>query len=135
MLKKKDIAAALELAEEWEARDTTEDPEGSKHVEFDVDLRRNLLHPRLTTLTHRPSACPKCGSELRDLTIEYMTRDDQRLVVIRDVPVLRCRNQGHEFLLETTLDRLESLIVLEQQEQVQPESMLQIPVFHLLEPA
>ena len=135
MLSKQEIDDALELSEEWDARSTTGDRETAEEVDFDVDLRRNLLHPRLVTLTHRPSACPRCGGELHDVAIEYLTRDDRRLLVVRDVPALRCRRHGHEFLLEETLDRLERLIDLEQAEQVQPEETLHIPVFHLLKTA
>jgi len=131
MLSKQEIAAALELAEDWDARDTAEDLEASEEVDFEVDLRRNLLHPRLVTLTHRPGVCPRCAGELRDVAIEYMTSDGHRLLVIRDVPALHCQRHGHEFLLEETLDRLESLIELEQAERVQPEETLNIPVFHL----
>ncbi len=60
-----------------------------------------------------------------------MTRTSHGLVVVRDVPALHCLAQGHDFLLEETLDRLEALIELERTEQVQPEEMLQVPVFQL----
>ncbi len=131
MLSKQEIAAALDLAEKWDDRGTAEDLEASEEVDFEVDLRRNLLHPRLVTLTHRPGVCPRCTGELRDVTIEYMTSDGHRLLVIRDVPALHCERHGHEFLLEETLDRLESLIELEQAERVPPDETLNIPVFHL----
>lgn len=135
MMSKQEIRDTLELAEEWEDRDTAQDFEAAEEVEVQVDLRRNLLHPRLVTLTHRPAACPRCGGALRDVAIEYMTRDERRLLVVKDVPALRCRDHGHEFLLEETLDDLESLVELEQADRVQPQETLQIPVFRLLKTA
>ena len=135
MLSQQEIDDARKLAEEWEAREATEDLAASDVIEFEVDLRRDLLHPRLVVLTHQPETCPRCGGELRDVAIEYMTRIQSGLVVIRDVPVLRCLSQGHEFLLETTLDRLEALIEPRQTERVEPKEMLQIPVFQLLRTA
>ncbi len=129
------IEDARKLAGEWDARGATEDLESSEAIQFEVDLRRDLLHPKLVILTHRPETCPRCGDELRDVSIEYMTQANLGLVVVRDVPALACTTQGHEFLLEETLDRLEALIEPGEAERIEPEEMLQVPVFQLLKTA
>ena len=47
------------------------------------------------------------------------------------VPALRCRTNGHEFLLEKTLDQLERLLQLESSAGIEPEETLRVPVFSL----
>ena len=88
-----------------------------EEVHFEVNLHKNLLHPRLITLSHRPDQCPRCQHDLDDIIIEYVTSVDGRLLVIRDVPALRCQANGHEYILEASLDDIEHLLDLQKKEQ------------------
>ena len=63
--------------------------------------------------------------------IEYVTLIEGRLLVIRDVPALRCPGSGKKYILERTLDKVEQLLTLEKEAKVQPSEMLQVPVFSL----
>jgi len=120
-----------QAVEFWESHDSADYWEEMGEATFEVDLRRNLLHPRLTVLTHRPRRCPRCQDELEDSVIEYVTWSDGHLIVIRDVPVLRCRTHGHEYILEKTLDRIEELLRREKTQSIRPTGILQVPVFDL----
>jgi hypothetical protein len=102
-----------------------------EEVAFEVDLHRNLLHPELVVLTHRPEHCPRCQHDLDDIVIEYVIWNNQHLLIIRDVPALRCRANGHEYILERTLDDVERLLDLEKTRKLQPTETIQVPVFSL----
>jgi hypothetical protein len=82
-------------------------------------------------LAHRPKHCPRCQHDLDDIVIEYVTSDAGRLLIIRDVPALRCQINGHEYILEKTLDKVEHLLDLEKKEQLKPTTTLNVPVFSL----
>jgi hypothetical protein len=122
------------LAEEvgfWEAHDSADYWEGMEEVTFEIALHQNLLHPRLIVLTHRPEYCPRCQHDLHDTIIEYIARNNGHLLVIRDVPALRCRANGHEYILEKTLDDVERLLDLEKTRELQPSETIRVPVFSL----
>ena len=89
------------------------------------------LHPKLIVLTHRPEYCPRCQHDLDDTVIEYVAWTNGHLLVIRDVPALRCRVNGHEYILEKTLDDVERLLNLEKTRKLQPSETIQVPVFSL----
>ena len=55
-----------------------------------------------------------------------------RLLMVRDLPVLRCQGNGHVFVLEETIDRLEQLMALQGQNQIKPVSSLIIPVYEFV---
>lgn len=114
----------------WESHDSADYWEELEEAVFEVDLRQNLFHPRLVVLTHRPEHCPRCQEDVEDVTIEYVTRSDGRLLMIRNVPAFRCQN-GHEFILEKTLDLIERLLHLEQAQKLQPAETIHMPVFSL----
>ncbi|MCB9100831.1 MAG: hypothetical protein H6632_14930 [Anaerolineales bacterium] len=120
-----------DAVEFWESHDSADYEEDLEDVQFEVDLRKNLLHPKLTVLTHRPAQCPRCQHDFDDITIEYVTSVDGRLLVIRDVPALRCQINGHEYILEKTLDEVEHLLDLQKKAQLQPTTTLNVPVFSL----
>lgn len=131
MTKIPDFETLDEAVEFWESHDSTDYWEDMEEVQFDVDLHKNLLHPKLTVLTHRPKQCPRCQHDLDDIIIEYVTSIDGRLLVIRDVPALRCQNNGHEYILEKTFDDVEHLLNLEKKGQLQPTATFNVPVFSL----
>jgi len=125
-----DFKTLDEAVEFWETHDSADYSAELEEVTFDVDLHQNLLHPRLAILTHRPEHCPRCQRELEEVTIESVLWNKGHLWVFRDVPALRCLN-GHEYVLEKTLDRIEGLLNPENTQQVQPTDMIRVPVFSL----
>jgi YgiT-type zinc finger domain-containing protein len=126
-----DFKTLDETIEFWETHDSADYWENLEDVTFDIDLHQNLLHPRLLVLAHQPDNCPRCHQELDDIVIDYATWNDGHLVAIRDVPALRCRANGHEYILEETLDQIEHLLELEKAQKLQPTATLQVPVFSL----
>jgi len=132
MAKIPDFKTQDEAVEFWETHDSADYWEDVEEITFEVALHHNLFHSRLTVLTHRPEHCPRCQHDLDDDTvIEYAARNNGHLLVIRDVPALRCRASGHEYILEKTLDDVERLLDLEKTRKLQPFETIQVPVFSL----
>jgi hypothetical protein len=120
-----------EEVEFWESHDSANYWEDMEEVTFEVDLHKNLLHPKLVVVTQRPEHCSRCREALEDILIEYVVWNNDNLLVIRDVPALRCQVNGHEYILEETLDEIERLLDLEKTHRVQPAEIIQVPVFSL----
>ncbi|NUO79895.1 YgiT-type zinc finger protein [candidate division KSB1 bacterium] len=131
MAKPLEFETVDEEVEFWESHSTADYWDDMEKVEFEVDLHRNLLHPKLVFLADQPTKCPRCHHDLEETTIQYVTLRDGRLVMIRDVPALRCRVNGHEYMLENTLDQIEQVLNLEQTQKLRPVEMLHVPVFKL----
>jgi len=131
MEKTLDFETVDEEVEFWESHDSADYWEDMEKVEFDVKLHRNLLHPKLIFITEQPSKCPRCKQDLEETEINYVTLHNGHLLMIRDVPVLRCRANGHEYMLEKTLDQIEQLLNLEKTRKPHPAEMIHVPVFKL----
>ena len=114
----------------WETHDSADYWDDMEEVNFEVDLHQNLIHPRLVILTRQPDHCPRCGRDLENVRIDYVAWGNDHLLIIRDVPALRCGN-GHEYLLEETLDEIEDLLGLEKSRRIEPTETIQVPVFSL----
>jgi YgiT-type zinc finger domain-containing protein len=131
MAKLPDFRTPEQAIEFWETHNAADYLDETQEVQIAVNLQRNLLHPRLTILTHRPQQCPRCKSDLEESSIEYVTRNEGHLIVIRDVPILRCRANKHEYLLEATLDAIERLLTLDKTHQAKAIEEVKVPVFSL----
>ncbi|MGH7457326.1 MAG: YgiT-type zinc finger protein [bacterium] len=131
MAKTLEFETVDEEVEFWESHSTADYWDDMEKAEFEVDLRRNLLHPKLVFIADQPSQCPRCHHDLEETTIQYVTLHDGRLVMIRDVPAMRCRVNGHEYMLEKTLDQVEQVLNLEKTQKLRPAEMLHVPVFKL----
>lgn len=126
-----DFKTLDKAVEFWESHDTSNYWDELEEVSFEVDLYKNLIYPDLIVLSHRPEHCPGGEGDFEDVIIEYVTLAHGRLLVIRDVPVLQCRGSGKKYILEKTLDAVEQLLSLEKQAKLQPNELLEVPVFSL----
>ena len=126
-----DFKTLDEAVEFWESQDSADYWQDMEEAAFEVDLYRNLLHPKLVVLTQRPAHCPRCRHDLEDVVIEYVVWDKDQLLIIRDVSALRCRGNGHEYILEKTLDQIERLLDLERTQQLHATETIHVPVFSL----
>ncbi len=131
MTKIPDFTTLDEAVEFWESHDSADYWDDMEEVAFEVNLQQNLFHPKLVVLTHQPERCPRCHHGLEDIVIEYVSWVREHLLMIRDVPALQCRINGHEYILEETLNTIERLLALEMTQKLQPTEMLQVPVFSL----
>lgn len=126
-----DFKTLDEAVEFWESHDSADYFDDMEEVTIDVELRQNLLYPRLPILTHRPEHCPRCHQEIEHIVIEYVVWNNGHLVTIRDVPALQCRAGKHKYILEKTYESIEHLLDLETTRKIQPAETLQVPVFSL----
>jgi hypothetical protein len=131
MAKPREFETVREEVEFLESHSTADYWDDMEKAEFEVDLHRNLLHPKLIFIADQPTACPRCHGDLEENHIQYVTLHDRHLVMIRDVPALRCRAKGHEYMLEKTLDQVELVLNLGKTQELRPTEMLHVPVFKL----
>ncbi len=131
MKKTLDFESLDEEVEFWESHSSAEYWDDMEKVEFEIDLHRNLLHPKLIVIAEQPVQCPRCHYDLEETVIQYVTLHNGHLVIIRDVPALRCLGNGHEYMLEKTLDQVEQLLNLEKTQKLRPAETLHVPVFRL----
>ena len=85
-------------------------------------------------MDNKQEVCSICGSELIDLLIDYSDWHSGHLIVVRDVPVRECTENGHRFFRAKVVRSLEKLFQAEQQEELTPVEIMEVPVF-ILEPA
>lgn len=130
MTKIPEFETLTEAVEFWETHDSADYWDDLTEVDIKFDIYKNLLHPRLTVLTHRPPRCPRCQHDFEDISIEYVVSIEGRLIIIRNVPAFRCQTNNHEYILEEIIDDIEHLLALEQQAHLQPTTTLQVPVFN-----
>lgn len=131
MAKTPDFETLEEEVEFWETHSSADYWDEMEKVEFNIDLHRNLLHPKLIFISDQPTQCPRCKQDLEKTEIQYVTWHNGHLVIIRDVPMLRCRVNGHEYMLEKTLDQVEQLLNLEKTQKLRPTETIHVPVFRL----
>jgi len=112
----------------WESHDSSDYWDELEEVEFEVELHKNLFHPNLVVLSHRSEHCPGGQEDFEDISIEYVIRSGEHLVIVRDVPALQCREKEKTYILEETLDKVEYLLELEQAKKVQPSEIMNVPV-------
>ncbi len=60
MTKPLDFETVDEEVEFLESHSTADYWDDMEKVEFEVDLRRNLLHPKLVFIADQPAQCPRC---------------------------------------------------------------------------
>lgn len=101
-----------EMISFWETNDSADFWDDMEEVDVEVDLVKSPLATKPTILAFRPDRCPRCRDKIQDVTIEYLVDDSGRLLMIRDLPALRCE-QDHLFIVEETFDKLQPLIALE----------------------
>lgn len=116
----------------WETHDSVDSWNEMEEVVSEVELRRNLLGVQPIIHAYQPQDCSRCGQEFEDVQIEYLVNDNGRLLMGRDLPALRCRENGHLFVLEENVDRLEQLMTLQGQNQIKPVASLTIPVYEFV---
>lgn len=61
-------------------------------------------------LLMRPTHCSRCGTALMDATITYEVIVRDELYQIEDVPALKCRDCGEEWIEQEVRDNIQQMI-------------------------
>lgn len=77
------------------------------------------------------SICPICGSKIVEKLIDYHDWSDDRLLVVRSVPVRECEENGHRFFTATVARSIEKLFQADHKGQLKPMAIMQVPVVDL----
>lgn len=115
----------------WAENDSVDYWDEFEDVEFEIDIRKDLLHPHLIVLAGEIEPDFIASQQLRSISIEYMIRDEEHLVVIRDVPAYYSDKDRREYISETTANQIDHLLEMERMKRIQPTTMMHIPVFDL----
>ncbi|MCA9997349.1 MAG: YgiT-type zinc finger protein [Anaerolineales bacterium] len=82
-------------------------------------------------MSDQQSICSICDSPLMDIIIDYSDWSGGHLIVVRDVPIRECEDNGHRFFQAKIARSLEKLLEAEKQEEIVPIEIMEVPVFKL----
>ncbi len=85
----------------------------------------------MKTTSSMLNTCPICGSPLADKNIDYIDRGPERYLLIRDVPVQECFENGHQFFHASVAKEIERLFELDRDHGLRPKEIISIPVVDL----
>ena len=85
----------------------------------------------MNTLKEETLVCAICGSRLVIKTIEYIDRANDHYLIVRDVPVQECVENGHQFMHASVAKKIERLFELDRQKMLKPTDTMTIPVVEL----
>jgi YgiT-type zinc finger domain-containing protein len=77
------------------------------------------------------SVCPICGGRLTQKQIDYVDWHNGSLVVVKDVPVKECVENGHQILAARTAKEIEQLFDRFAAHRIQATQTLRVPVLAL----
>lgn len=75
--------------------------------------------------------CPICGSEMTTEKIDYIDKSGENYLIIRDVPVQECLENGHQFFHSTVAKEIERLFELDRKHALHPQEVVRVPVVAL----
>ena len=78
-----------------------------------------------------PSVCAICGSRLVSKEIEYIEKINGHFLIIENVPVRECLDNGHQFFHASVAKEIERLFELDRQQALKPKKMVTVPVVGL----
>jgi len=85
----------------------------------------------MNTIQDKPSVCAICGSRLEPKTIDYIDRNDGHFLIVRDVPVVECAENGHQFFHASVAHKIERLFEQDRQHTLTPVEVVEVPVVEL----
>ena len=74
--------------------------------------------------------CSICGTPLVDRTIDYIDKNNDHYLIVRDVTVQECQN-GHQFFHASIAKKIEKLFEMERQHLLHPKTTISVPVVEL----
>jgi YgiT-type zinc finger domain-containing protein len=81
--------------------------------------------------TDETATCPICGSPLISKKIEYFDDNDGHFLIVREVPVRECVENGHQFMHASIAKKIEKLFELDRNHAVIPKEVIVVPVVEL----
>jgi YgiT-type zinc finger domain-containing protein len=75
--------------------------------------------------------CTICGSQLIEKTVDYIDRSNGHFLIVRDVPVKECVDNGHQFFHASVAKKIERLFELDRQNALSPKEVVSVPVVEL----
>ena len=74
------------------------------------------------------ASCAICGSRLVQKQIDYTDRNNGHFLIVSNVPVRECVENGHQFLHASSAKKIEQLLELDREHALSPTETLTVPV-------
>jgi hypothetical protein len=85
----------------------------------------------MLTIHREATACPICGSQLITKGIEYFDDNNSHFLIVREVPVRECQENGHQFRHASIAKKIEQLFELDRNHALTPTEVISVPVVEL----
>jgi YgiT-type zinc finger domain-containing protein len=85
----------------------------------------------MKTTINEMKVCPICGSSIQEQTTDYMDKSSENYLIIRDVPIQECLENGHQFFHVTVAKEIERLFELDRRHALRPKEIVSVPVVEL----
>ena len=85
----------------------------------------------MNTIRDETGICAICGSPLVNRTIDYIDRNDGRYLIVHNVPVRECAENGHQFFHASVAKKIERLFELDRQRVLKPTRIVSVPMVEL----
>ncbi|MBI4771799.1 MAG: YgiT-type zinc finger protein [Chloroflexi bacterium] len=85
----------------------------------------------MNTIGSETGICAICGSPLAQKTIDYIDRNDGHYLIVHNVPVRECLENGHQFFHASVARKIERLFELDRRRALKPTSIVPVPMVEL----
>jgi len=75
--------------------------------------------------------CPICNSQMAEKLIDYIDNEQGQFLIVRNVPVRECIENGHQFLHASVAKKIERLFELDRTHSLTPKETIAVPVVEL----
>ena len=77
------------------------------------------------------TVCPICGSPLAQKRVDYIDSFGGQYLIVQEVPVRECAENGHQFFHASIAKKIEKLFEMERQHILHPKTTISVPVVEL----
>ena len=85
----------------------------------------------MMTLNDEASVCAICESTMVSKKIDYFDRNNGHFLIVRNVPVQECIENGHQFMHASIAKKIEQIFEMDRQQTLKPKEMVSVPVVEL----
>lgn len=85
----------------------------------------------MNTISDELSTCAICGSRLAQKQIDYLDRNNGHFLIVSNMPVRECVENGHQFLHASVAKKIERLFELDRANALTPMDTVAVPVVEL----
>lgn len=85
----------------------------------------------MNTRKDENTKCAICSSQLVEKKIDYFDSSNGHFLIIKDVPVQECVDNGHQFFHASVAKKIERIFRLDNEHALIPDETISVPVVGL----